>query len=168
VHPAVGEARNYRGQLYKCVDAFPHVTRDGRQTALLVISTRCADCYRRFEITETHTHFRRRRLLRRCEDCRKPGVPIGSVRRRRQKSVALSPLQEQMYRVLVELAMAQRSRVLPGARGWVRTQDWKRALVERGVLRDADMCGKGSYYRERRGMILRKRIEIYGPAVRAT
>jgi len=122
MHPAVGEIRNYRGQLYKCIDAFPHVMRDGRSVMLLVIKSRCSDCCRTFEITETVRNFHRRKLLRRCEDCRKPGVPVGPVRRRREKSNALIWMEEEMWRVLVELAMAQRDRVLPGARGWVRNQ----------------------------------------------
>jgi hypothetical protein len=168
VHSAIGETRNYRGQLYKCVDAFPHVTRDGRDVMLLVIRSRCADCYQTFEITETSNNFRRRSLLRRCESCRKPGVPVGPVRRRREASNQLSPIQEQMWQVLVDMAGEQRHQVSSNARGWVRVKDWMKALVERGVLGRSDMAVNGPYHRMRRELIRKGRIEICGPAVRAS
>jgi hypothetical protein len=168
VHSSIGETHNYRGQIYKCVDAFPHVTRDGRDVMLLVISSRCADCKQDFEIIETSRNFRRRRLLRRCEYCRKPGVPVGRVQRRRARSNELTPMQERMYRVLIELAGEQRHQVSSNARGWVRVKDWMKALVERGVLSRSDMAANGSYHRMRRELIRKGRIEIFGRAVRAS
>jgi hypothetical protein len=167
VHADIGQTRFYRGQLYKCMDVFPHLTRDGRNVTLLVIHSRCADCYQTFEITETRGNFRRRSLLRRCEECRKPGVPVDQVHRSREKRGQLSLIQEQAYRVLIELAMEQRNEVSSAARGWVRTKDWIHALVERGVLAEPDVSGKMGYYRIRRGLLKKKRIEASRGAVRA-
>src|SRR5262245_40846031 len=167
MHPPIGETRTCRGQLYKCVDAFPHVTRDGRDVMLLVIRSRCADCYQTFEITETSNNFRRRSLLRRCESCRKPGVPVEPVRRRRETSIQLSPIQEQMWRVLVDMAREQRD-VSPNAQGWIRVKDWIGILLKRGVFTKSDMGKNGSYHRMRRELIRKGRIEICGPAVRTS
>jgi hypothetical protein len=167
MHPAVGERRNYRGQLYEVVDTIPHITRDGRKVTLLWIETKCVDCKQDFQIRETSRNFRRRRLLRRCEYCRKPGVPVGPVTRRREKSDTLTWVQERMWRVLVELAGEQRGRVSPGAQGWVRVKDWMNALVERDVLNEADVARNGAYHWMRRELMRKGRIEKCGPALRA-
>ena len=167
MHSAIGETRNYRGQMYKCVDALPHVTRDERNVDLLVIRSRCADCWQTFEFRVTPYSFRRRRLRRRCEECRRPGVPAGPVRRKRTTSTKMSPIQRQMYQVLIDLAEEQRDRVSPDAYGWVRPKDWIRALVERNVLSKADVIGRGPYYHMRRDLIRKKKVERMGPAVRA-
>jgi hypothetical protein len=167
VHSAIGETRNYRGQLYKCVDAFPHVTRDERNVDLLVIRSRCADCWQTFEFRVTLYSFRRRRLRRRCEECRRPGVPVGPVRRKRTTFTEISPIQRQMLQVLIDLAEEQRDRVSRDAYGWVRAKDRIRALVEQNVLSKSDVIGRGSYYHMRQDLIRRKKIERMGPAVRA-
>jgi hypothetical protein len=167
MHSDIGQTRLYRGQLYKCVDAFPHVTRDGRNVTLLVIHSRCADCYQRFEIRETRHNFQRRSLLRRCDECRKPGAPVDRpVTRNRPKSTVMTVREGQMHQVLVDLAKEQRERVSPNARGWVRTKDWTRALVERGVFSSTEARAR-FYRRARRRLIEKGRLEVRGPAVRA-
>jgi hypothetical protein len=167
MHPDIGQTRLYRGQMYECVDAFPHVTRDGRNVMLLVVKSGCVDCHQAFEFWVTSNGFLRRRLLRRCEGCRRPGSPVGPVARNRPKSTAMTPRERQMHQVLVDLAEEQRDRVSSDARGWVRTKDWIHALVKRGVFSKAEVCAGGFYYRARRRLIKKGRLGAKGPAVRA-
>jgi hypothetical protein len=167
MHPDIGQTRLYRGQIYRCIDAFPYVTRDGRNVMLLVVQSGCSDCRRTFEFRVTSNAFSRRRLLRRCEGCRKPGVPVGAITRNRPKSMAMSLREGQMHQVLVDLAEEQRDRVSPDARGWVRTKDWTRALVDRGVFSKAEVSAGRFYHRARRRLIEKGRLEVKGPAVRA-
>ena len=166
MHPAVDQTRTYRGQVYKCVDVFEHVTRDGRDITLLSIRSRCADCCCLFEITETSRNFRRRNLLRRCEHCRRAGAPVAQVRRNRKAHTGMSPVQRQMHRVLVALAEKQKAST-PDAQGWVRAEDWIRALVEQGVFDKTETAGKGPYYHMRGDMLRRGLIQKRRAAVRA-
>ena len=166
MHPVIGKTRIYRGQVYTCIDAFEHITGDGRTVTLVKAETKCSDCGETLIVGDfTLSYFFRRRLNRRCHKCRRPGAPVGRVRR----IGALSqpwPVQQAMLRVLVELAAEQDDKISPKARGWVRRRDWIRALVERGVFEKTDTLGKGPYYRARIEMRRRKMIEVKGPAVR--
>jgi hypothetical protein len=166
MHPAVGQTRTYRGQVYKCVDAFEHITRDGRSVTLLKVASTCPDCGRMVVLDITPWGFRRRKLNRRCSRCKRPGAPVGGVKRKRPRAEPW-PVQREMYRILIELAEEQRDRVSPNARGWVRRKDWIKGLIARGVFEKADILGRGAYYRARVEMKRRRMIEVRGPAVRA-
>jgi hypothetical protein len=166
MHPAIGEKRKYRGQIYECVDAYEHTTKDGRQITLLTISSSCVDCGRMVAMSVTPYGFRRWNLNRRCGRCKRPGAPVGPVRRNRAP-LEPWPVQKVMHRILIELAEEQSGRVSPDARGWVKAKDWINALIAQGIFEQADAHGRGPYYRARTGMKRRKMIEVRGPAVRA-
>jgi hypothetical protein len=65
-----------RGQRYVCVGHREYETHDGRWLNMLVLETDCPDCGIDFRLLATQTNARRRQLTRRCEDCRRPGVPV--------------------------------------------------------------------------------------------
>jgi hypothetical protein len=82
----VGTRFNLHDQRYFCVGTKEHETRDGRWLQLLRLETDCPDCGETFRLLTTKTNTRKRILTRRCEDCRRPGVPV--ERRRRAPAVA--------------------------------------------------------------------------------
>src|SRR5262245_44508173 len=136
MHPAIGEKRDYRGQIYECVDAYEHTTKDGRRITLLTISSSCVDCGRMVVMSATPYGFRRWNLNRRGGRCKRPGAPVGPVKRIRGPSEPW-PVQKEMHRILTELADEQSGGVSPEARGWVKGKDWIKALIARGLLEEA-------------------------------
>lgn len=59
-----------KGQQYEFVRDEPHLRRDGSETALIVMATKCAECSKPFEAkAPASTKW----LTRRCAICAKPG-----------------------------------------------------------------------------------------------
>ena len=77
----VGTRFNLHRQRYFCVGIKEHETRDGRWLQLLRLETDCPDCGETFRLLTTKTNARKRILTRRCEDCRRPGIPVEPRRR---------------------------------------------------------------------------------------
>ena len=66
----------FRGQRYVCVGHRDYETMYGRWLDMLVLETDCPDCGIDFRLLATRTNARRPQLIRRCQDCRRPGVPV--------------------------------------------------------------------------------------------
>lgn len=68
-------------QVYRRIGLCRHCTRMGRQTNLIRFEACCAEpkCGRRFEAKATATDWRRKRLVRRCEDHRSVGRAVNSL-----------------------------------------------------------------------------------------
>jgi hypothetical protein len=77
----VGTRFDLHRQRYFCVGTKEHETRDGRWLQLLRLETDCPDCGETFRLLTTKTNARKRILTRRCEDCRRPGIPVEPQRR---------------------------------------------------------------------------------------
>ena len=68
----VGTYFERRGQLYYCIDARDHITRDGRETVVFTLETRCSTCGAEFETTAGPAALDddNASLTRRCPTCR--------------------------------------------------------------------------------------------------
>ncbi len=73
----IGFEITFGGQVYRLVGADPHTRKDGRLTALLRWSTFCPDCGVEFVTRSSSTP---KSLNRRCDGCKRPGVPVGAGR----------------------------------------------------------------------------------------
>ncbi len=66
----------YRSQRFWVEGTQDYETRDGRITELLALYTKCPDCGVGFRMMATRTAIRTRNLRRRCDACKRQGVPV--------------------------------------------------------------------------------------------
>jgi hypothetical protein len=86
----INQQFKFRGQRYVCAGYQDHETLDGRWVELLVLDSECPDCGSDFRLLATRTNAKCRQITRRCEECRRPGVPV-EPRRRRTPVAAAKP-----------------------------------------------------------------------------
>jgi len=71
-----GPSFKFRSQRYWHDGTVDHETRDGRQIKMQRLYTRCPGCGIGFRILTTATAIRTRNLRRRCDGCKRQGVPV--------------------------------------------------------------------------------------------
>lgn len=81
----------HRSQQYSFEGTQSHVTRTGRRTKLHVLKTTCPDCGAPFQLLASSTSIRNRVLRRRCDDCKRRGVPVEPHWRSSRERVASPP-----------------------------------------------------------------------------
>jgi hypothetical protein len=71
----------YGYQRFKYVRKSEHVTKDKRIIPMLVLQSYCPDCGKKYEATIMKKGFKKNASLnRRCDNCKKPGVPVPATR----------------------------------------------------------------------------------------
>lgn len=119
----VGSRFELHGQRYFCVGTKAHETSYGRHLTLLVLESDCPECGATFRLMATKTNIRHRVLTRRCEDCRRPGVPVDPRRRasaplaaaKQTKRRRLSKRRKQRLQIAREASECRKSRSVDNA-----------------------------------------------------
>jgi hypothetical protein len=98
----VGDKIEISGQMFKCVDYSPYITRNGREVIYLVMRGRCADCRVSFSFITSRTSLAGGSIIRRCKLHRDPGRRVDhrrSVKRAEAHQAAMARVRMQMRRL---------------------------------------------------------------------
>lgn len=153
-----------RGQLYLDLGGVDHVTRDSRTVVMRQMASTCADCGRLFVTQALRSAIRKGWISRRCQACKKPGVPV------RKKAKGPARRRKAVKRVRRAAAVAPRNRpvgppkpmnapqsliaaVLRRAAAECRTSSRLVELVNAGVRQRAADAEALRVYREAMGMV---------------
>lgn len=66
----------HKKQVYHIVGLVPHTMDSGREILLRSLRTNCPDCGKEFGMYATESAIKTRALRRRCDEHKKPGVPV--------------------------------------------------------------------------------------------
>lgn len=66
----------FRSQTYKEVGTQPYTMQSGRCIDLVVLRTKCPVCNNTFEFLSSRARVTKRQLRRRCDEHKRPGVPV--------------------------------------------------------------------------------------------